>query len=198
MGISNYTIMENKRNLPEGLAKALNKESKNKIVSKLKFVLIGDEKVGKTCMLISYTTEKFPDDYVPTIFDSYNVNVTVDGDPLSIGLWDTASQDEYEKLRPISYPNTDVFLLLFDITNTTSFYNVSKKWLKEIRHYNPRTPIILVGTQSDKKYNSNTIKRDDSENLVKENNLQCYVECSALNNSGIKRVFDEAIKVGLT
>ena len=83
-------------------------------------------------MLLSYTSSSFPTGYVPTVFDNYSANVMVDGCPYSLGLWDTARQSYYDRLRPLSYPNTDVFLVVFDITTRVSYDNVKSKWLPEI------------------------------------------------------------------
>ena len=87
--------------------------------------------------------------YIPTVFDNYTTTVSVDGKKVQFGLWDTAGQEDYDRLRHLSYPNSDVFLLAFSLVSPTSLENVESKWYPELQHHGPNVPIILVGTKMD-------------------------------------------------
>merc|ERR1711910_276469 len=143
-------------------------------------------------MGISYTTNKFPSEYVPTVFDNYAVTVMIGGEPYTLGLFDTAGQEDYDRLRPLSYPQTDVFLVCYSVVSPSSFENVKEKWVPEITHHCQRTPFLLVGTQIDLRDDAATIDK-----LAKGLRAVKYVECSALTQKGLKNVFDEAILAAL-
>lgn len=171
----------------------------------VKCVVVGDGAVGKTSLLISYTTNSFSDEYCPTIFDNYSALVRVDNKNVSLGLWDTAGQEEYDRLRPLSYPQTDVFLLCFSVVSPPSYENIRNRWNPEVRHHCPNVPVILVATKTDLRDDSNAILRLDERNmkpiifeegnkLAKEIDATKYLECSAKNLQGVRALFDETIR----
>ena len=168
-------------------------------IKHVKCVVVGDGAVGKTSMLVSYGTNIFPKDYVPTIFDNYSINVIVDGIIVKLGLWDTAGQDDYTRLRPLSYPQTDIFIICFSVVLPESYENVKSKWNPEITHHCPEVPKILVGTKVDLRDELPTtiITYRQGFQLAKEIGAEFYKECSALTQQGLNDVIDDAIRIVL-
>ena len=158
----------------------------------IKSVLVGDGAVGKTCLLITYQTKKFPS-YLPgTDCSDYVMTVIIEGETYYLSILDTQGQDDYDRLRPISYQYFhDVFLICFNVVNPSSFENVKNKWVPEILHHCPKSPFLLVGTQIDLREDTNTLDElaknklkpitpEQGEKLAKELKAVKYVECSAL------------------
>lgn len=171
----------------------------------IKLVAVGDGATGKTCALISFSQNVFPKEYVPTVFDNYSTTMLVDGRVISLGIWDTAGQEDYDKLRPLSYPMTDVFLAMYSVVSPNSFENVRNKWLPEIRHHAPDASVILVGTKIDLRADTDVLERlkerklvpktrQDGVDLCQEVGATAYVECSALTQEGLQEVFQTAIR----
>lgn len=171
----------------------------------VKCVVVGDEAVGKTCLLISYESNAFPGEYVPTVFDHYIANVVVDDKPISLSLWDTPTHGSYDRLRSLSYPRTDVIIICFSLVDRTSLESVKAKWYPEVSYHCPNSPIILVGTKVDlrddmifcmEKHLSPICYREGLQ-MQKKIGAVKYFECSALTRKDLKSVFDEAIRAVL-
>ena len=73
-------------------------------------------------------------------------------------MWDTAGQEDYDRLRPLSYPDTDVILMCFSVDSPDSLENIPEKWTPEVKHFCPNVPIILVGNKKDLRNDPATIK----------------------------------------
>ena len=178
---------------------------------KIKCVFLGDGAVGKTSLIVSYTTNGYPSEYVPTAIDTYDVVVHVDGAPITFEMCDTPGQDDFDTLRPLVYPETDVFLLCFSVVSPSSFHNVREKWIPELRtasKSSKQVPVILVGTQSDLRTDVKTlvelaqhkeqpVSESEARKLASSVGCETYIESSAVTQKNLKEVFDEAIVLGL-
>ncbi|KAG8527689.1 uncharacterized protein KY384_007843 [Bacidia gigantensis] len=170
-----------------------------------KFVVVGDGGCGKTCLLISYSQGYFPEKYVPTVFENYitNTDQKSTGKTVELALWDTAGQEEYDRLRPLSYPETDLLFVCFAIDCPNSLENVMDKVL----HFCPTTPLILVGLKSDLRQQKRCIELLKTQGLTPVTPEQgqgvakqmgaTYVECSSREMNGVHEVFELAIEMAV-
>ncbi|XP_053376128.1 ras-like GTP-binding protein RHO [Mercenaria mercenaria] len=173
-----------------------------------KLVIVGDGSCGKTCLLHVFSKGQFPEFYIPTVFETYVADIEVHGKLVELALWDTAGQDDYDRLRPISYPDTDVILLCFSVDNPESLENIREKWAPEVKHFCTNVPIILVGSKKDlrndetvrcelAKMKQEPVKYDDGRAMAKLIGAVSYLECSAKRMDGIVEVFEEATRAAL-
>ncbi|XP_061822874.1 ras-related C3 botulinum toxin substrate 2-like isoform X2 [Nerophis lumbriciformis] len=124
----------------------------------------------------------------------------IGGEPYTLGLFDTAGQEDYDRLRPLSYPQTDIFLVCFSVVSPSSYENVKEKWVPEITHHCQSTPYLLVGTQMDLRDDHNTLEKlaknkqralmpEHGDKLARDLRAVKYVECSALTQVVLRRAF---------
>ncbi|KAL1797265.1 hypothetical protein ACET3X_003871 [Alternaria dauci] len=161
-----------------------------------------------TCLLIVFSKGTFPEVYVPTVFENYVADVEVDGKHVELALWDTAGQEDYDRLRPLSYPDSHVILICFAIDSPDSLDNVQEKWISEVLHFCQGLPIILVGCKKDLRFDQKTIEElhktsqkpvtpEQAEDVRKKIGAQKYLECSAKTNEGVREVFEHATRAAL-
>ncbi|KAJ3286496.1 GTP-binding protein Rho1 [Rhizoclosmatium sp. JEL0117] len=176
--------------------------------NKKKFVIVGDGACGKTCLLTVYCTRVFPETYVPTVFENRAIDISLDGRPLSLSLWDTAGQEEYARLRPLSYPDSHAILIAFSIDSPDSLENVVENWIAEVAHYCPKVPIILVGCKKDVRHDPRVIEElrrlgqspvteQQGAEVARKIGAFRYVECSARTFEGVDMVFDQAARAAI-
>lgn len=173
-----------------------------------KLVIVGDGACGKTCLLIVFSKDEFPEVYVPTVFENYVADTKVDDKTVELALWDTAGQEDYDRLRPLSYPDTDVILMCFSIDSPDSLENIPEKWVPEVKHFCPNVPIVLVGNKKDLRNDAYTIKElartkqqpvsyQEGEQMSHRIGAKCYIECSALTKENVDNVFQQATRAAL-
>jgi len=176
--------------------------------SKIKCVVVGDSQVGKTCLTFAYISDRFPTGTVPAVLDNHAVTVMVGDESYLLGLFDTAPHPTYDRLRPLTYTHTDVFLACFSVAAPASLASVQDKWFPELQFHCPGIPCILVGTQTDLRADPATLARlaeggeapvsaAQGTELALQMGAAKYVECSARTLDGLRDVFDEAIVAAL-
>ena len=119
-----------------------------------------------------------------------------------------AGQEDYDRLRPLSYPDTDVILMCFSIDSPDSLENIPEKWTPEVRHFCPTVPIVLVGNKKDLRYDDTTrkdlakakqepVKTEEGRVMSEKIGAYTYLECSAKTNEGVRDVFETATRAAL-
>ncbi|KAL1409126.1 RHO4 protein [Vanrija albida] len=178
---------------------------------KKKLVVVGDGGCGKTCLLTVYAENRFPETYVPTVFENLITTVPHPTDPsktIELALWDTAGQEDFDRLRPLSYNDTDVILVVFACNHRPSLENVLDKWFPEMSHFCENVPLLLVCTKTDLRNDPTTkslmaaqgvgpITPAEGERVAKDIGARRYLECSAKEGTGVREVFDTAIRESL-
>lgn len=171
---------------------------------KRKLVIVGDGACGKTSLLCVFAIGEFPREYQPTIFDNYVAEIRLDGKAVQLALWDTAGQEEYERLRPLSYSKSHVVLIAFAIDTPDSLENVTVKWNEEVRSIcGPSVPVLLVGLKEDLRPPPNSpdignyVSKERGEEVAQQIGARAYKECSALKFTGVDDVFEAATRASL-
>ncbi|XP_053815939.1 rho-related GTP-binding protein RhoF isoform X1 [Vidua chalybeata] len=147
--------------------------------------------------------------YAPSVFEKYTTSVTVGKKEVTLNLYDTAGQEDYDRLRPLSYQNTNVVLICYDVMNPTSYDNVAAKWYPEVNHFCRGVPLVLIGCKTDLRKDKEQLRKlraakqepitySQGEAACKEINAQIYLECSAKCRENIENVFKEATTIALS
>ncbi|KFH45580.1 GTP-binding protein-like protein [Hapsidospora chrysogenum ATCC 11550] len=186
-----------------------------------KLVLLGDGASGKTSLLNVFTRGYFPTVYEPTVFENYVHDIFVDNVHIELSLWDTAGQEEFDRLRSLSYDDTDLIILCFSVDSKDSLENVESKWVGEIADNCPGVKLVLVALKCDLREQTGqdddeeagegttgddgqagekkpTISYDQGLEVARRIGALRYLECSAMRNRGVNEAFTEAARVALS
>ncbi|ODV80132.1 Rho type ras-related small GTPase [Suhomyces tanzawaensis NRRL Y-17324] len=166
-----------------------------------KLVIVGDGACGKTSLLYVFTLGEFPTEYHPTVFENYVTDCRIDGKAVQLALWDTAGQEEYERLRPLSYHNSHIVLIAFALDTPDSLDNARHKWVDEVKRYCPGAPFLLIGLKKDLRRSTKDrvryIQPDQGTSAAREIGAKTYLESSALTGEGVDDIFEFATRASL-
>ncbi|KAH1180306.1 rho-related GTP-binding protein RhoF isoform X2 [Mauremys mutica] len=174
----------------------------------LKIVIVGDGGCGKTSLLMVYAKGAFPEKYAPSVFEKYTTSITIGNKEVILNLYDTAGQEDYDRLRPLSYQNTNMVLICYDVMNPTSYDNVLIKWYPEVSHFCRGVPLILIGCKTDLRKDKEHLRKlmsseqepityNQGEAACQQMKAQAYLECSAKCRENIEDIFKEATNIAL-
>ncbi|KAH8824493.1 GTP-binding protein rhoA [Flagelloscypha sp. PMI_526] len=175
-----------------------------------KLVIVGDATIGKTTLLTRFTRGVFYEqEFVPAFFENVVADVEIDGHQVELYLWDTAAQDDYDRLRPLSYPDTHIVLIGFSVVDPESLDHAQEKafgfhWLK-FRSTKIPTLFLITDLRDDRTttdYLARLDKRPVSYNEGMVAGLKVgakhYLECSSKRGDGVEEVFRAAVRLALS
>jgi small GTP-binding protein len=180
--------------------------AENHNMRRFKVLLLGDSGVGKSSLMLRWTEDK----YRATLTGTVGVNfkskkVVIDSEPIQVQVWDTAGQQQFHKITTSYYKGANGIMVVYDVSDPDSLANV-EYWIKNIElHASNSVHIVLVGTKTDLRYNSNTDSNTDSPSNNSNNPIICsnfasgksiadkfhisYFETSSLESTGIDDAF---------
>lgn len=159
----------------------------------IKIVIVGDSGCGKTSLFSSYVRGSFPSAYEPTIFENHRAFVgSKNGLRLSADLWDTAGQEEYERLRRLSYQDANVVIIAYSVDAPESLPNVTDVWAPEVLTYAPDAAIIMVALKSDCQHR---VDPSQARHVAESIGALAHIQCSSLQMYHVNEVFDAVFNI---
>ncbi|KAF8060270.1 hypothetical protein N665_1221s0001 [Sinapis alba] len=158
-----------------------------------KVLLIGDSGVGKSSLLLSFTSNTF-DDLSPTIGVDFKVKYLAIGDKkLKLAIWDTAGQERFRTLTSSYYRGAQGIIMVYDVTRRDTFTNLSDIWAKEIDLYSTNQDCIkmLVGNKVDKE-SERAVSKKEGIDFAREYGC-LFLECSAKTRVNVEQCFEELV-----
>ncbi|KAI6222519.1 Ras-related protein Rab-21 [Aphelenchoides besseyi] len=167
-----------------------NSNSLRSSVDSFKIVLLGEGAVGKSSILMRYIDDKFVENRESTIQAAFAAKkIRVEDRQIDLNIWDTAGQEKFHSLGPIYYRGSNGALLIYDITDPHSFQRV-QKWVTELRRIlGDSCSLFIVGNKLDMERKRN-VQKEEAERFAQSVDA-AFSECSAKENVGVNKIFEE-------
>ena len=159
----------------------------------LKFIIIGDAAVGKSNLLVRYTSGQFKEEYQLTIGVEFGSNNVIIGDnTYRIQIWDTAGQENFRSITRSYYKNTACAIIVYEISNKKSFENISS-WIEECKNTAPKSILmVLVGNKCD--LDNREVTEEEGREFAEKNGM-LFFETSAKTGKNVEELFKQSVKV---
>ena len=159
----------------------------------LKAVVVGAEASDKIGLLYRYSYGTYPA-MLPTFMENEAaLPLSIDDNEMFLSLWNVAGQEEYNRIRYLSYSDADVFILTYSVRDLDSFNEIETKWVPELRYFCPNAKIILVGCNRD--LGANVVPQERISQVVHKIGAAAHIECSARTGDNVENVFLTAARI---
>ena len=190
-------MINNKNKRKKSVIKEIKKIKKlrKKMEKRVKFIIIGDKTVGKSCIINQFIEKQFINEYIPTIgSDKIKKEIEIKGEKLNLEIWDTVGQEQYRTVNKIFIKNAQIALIVYDITNRKSFENLNN-WYNLIFEINKNSNVI-VGVTANKTdlYENQVVDSEEGKNFADEKKIS-FFETSAKDYESIENVFIQLSKI---
>ena len=190
-------MINNKNKRKKSVIKEIKKIKKlrKKMEKRVKFIIIGDKTVGKSCIINQFIEKQFVNEYIPTIgSDKIKKEIEIEGKKLKLEIWDTVGQEQYRAVNKIFIKNAQIALIVYDITNRKSFENLNN-WYNLIFEINKDSNVI-VGVTANKTdlYENQVVDSEEGKNFADEKKIS-FFETSAKDYESIENVFIQLSKI---
>ena len=174
--------------------KEINEDKNNNYYYSLKFIIIGNQSVGKTNIINRFSKGEFLNNYTITLCTDFSFcNVEINEKIFKLQLWDTAGSERFHSITKGYYSNSACALIVYDITNKKSFDSVAV-WIQECKNYtNNNIHLVLVGNKQDLN-EKRKVSEEEGKALAKEFGM-AFFESSALTGYNIDEIFYDSCRI---
>ena len=161
-----------------------------------KVVFAGDNDSGKTLIAMMLKDGPIKDiksyKYMPSIFENFSKDFEINGNKLWLHIWDTPGNDEFDRLRSISYQDAEIILLIFDFENKQTFDNLEERWIKEANYYSKEAKLIVIGNNADSP-NKKLVLISEVKQFCNKHQIEAFISVDPFTGRGLDKILEKIV-----